>query len=244
LFQQPRASRAPARLTEAGEARTAGFWRRALAYSIDWLLLAPLMYLLLRSPVAAAWGGLQRLNSVLQDWLLTRLTSAAGAMPSPTELAAALIQDAPMLASVDAALGELGAAVTQAALSGAAIAGLYFIGFEASAWQATPGKRLLDLTVVDVQGARLGWGRASARFLAGSLSWLSLNLGHALAGLRADGRALHDLVAGTRVVAHSPMPRWARWLLFAQLALLLVLMFGLLGRLLWLLAQLAAAGVL
>jgi len=95
--------------------------------------------------------------------------------------------------------------VTQAAVFAAITAGLYFIGFEASAWQATPGKRWLGLKVVDLHGTRIGWGRASARFLAGTLSWLTLNLGHALAGWRADGRALHDLVAGTRVVTRQPV---------------------------------------
>jgi uncharacterized RDD family membrane protein YckC len=42
--------------------------------------------------------------------------------------------------------------------------------------------------------------RAAARFFAGSLSWLSLNLGHAMALFRRDGRALHDLIAGTAVI--------------------------------------------
>ena len=81
----------------------------------------------------------------------------------------------------------------------AGIAALYFIGFEASRWQATPGKRLLGLQVQSEQGGRLELARTALRFFAGSLSWLSLNLGHALAGWRKDGRALHDLLAGARV---------------------------------------------
>jgi len=133
--------------------------------------------------------------------------------------------------------------VTKAVLFGAGAAALYFVGFEGSAWQATPGKRLLGLAVVDLRGQRLGWPQAGARFLAGSLSWLSFNLGHALAGWRADGRALHDLIAGTRVVASTPPPRWGRWLLLIQLALVLGVIVGLSGRLLWQLARLGGAGL-
>ena len=45
----------------------------------------------------------------------------------------------------------------------ACIAAIYFIGFEASRWQATPGKRLLGLRVETVEGARLSVGRALLR---------------------------------------------------------------------------------
>jgi len=218
----------------------AGFWRRYLAYCIDWSLLAPVLYFLLRSPASAAWSALLSVNRLLQDWLLGQLGSGA-ALPSPLSLSGALMQDTALFASVQAAMHSLTTAVTQILLLGAAVAAIYFIGFEASRWQATPGKRLLDLTVVDMRGGPVGWRRAGLRFLAGSLSWLSLNLGHAMAGWRADGRALHDLIAGTQVQAHSPMPRWGRWLLYAQLMLLLAVILGLFGRLVWLLGQLSAA---
>jgi uncharacterized RDD family membrane protein YckC len=200
LFGQPGSPNSRARASAAAAAPPAGFWRRTLAYGIDWLLLAPLMAFVLRSPLGAAWTGMLELNTLLQDWLLDRLLAGAGPMPSPLALARAVMEDAPLHASVEALIVELSVSLTQAVVVAAATAGLYFIGFEASQWQATPGKRWLGLRVVDLHGARIGWGRAGARFLAGGLSWLSLNLGHALAGWRADGRALHDLIAGTRVV--------------------------------------------
>jgi uncharacterized RDD family membrane protein YckC len=46
----------------------------------------------------------------------------------------------------------------------------------------------------------LGYGRALARQLAWLLSPLTLGVGFLVAVTRADRRALHDLVAGTRVV--------------------------------------------
>lgn len=234
--------RPPATLARP-HATPAGFWHRYLAYSLDWLLLAPLLILLLAPPLTEAWAGVHSLNALLQDWLLAKML-AGPALPSPLNLAQALLQDAPLLASVNAAIAGVTLAVTKAALLSIATAATYFIGFEGSTWQATPGKRLLGITVVDLRGQRISWQRAGARFLAGSLSWLSLNLGHALVAWRADGRALHDLIAGTCVAVHAPMPRWGRWLLYAQLALVLGLLVGLLGRLLWQLAQLSGAGLL
>ena len=227
----------------ADAAAPAGFWRRYLAYSLDWLLLAPVLGYVLTPPLADAWAAMRSLNSLLQDWLLAKMLSGPGALPSPASLAQMLIHDPTLLVSVDAASVRLTWALAKATLLGALTAAIYFIGFEASVWQATPGKRLLGITVVDLQVQRIGWRRASARFLAGSLNWLSLNLGHALSGWRPDGRALHDLIAGTNVVARSPMPRWGRWLLYAQAVLLLGLIVGLLGRLLWLLAQVEHASL-
>jgi uncharacterized RDD family membrane protein YckC len=168
--------------------------------------------------------------------------AGATAFPSPLSLLPVLLHDAPLLAKVDATMTRMNFAFGQALLLGGGVAAIYFIGFEASAWQATPGKRAVDIAVVDMSGRRLGWARAAGRFFAGALSWMTLNLGHALAGWRSDGRALHDLLAGTRVVARSPMPRWARWLLYAQLAALLAAFAGIFLRVFWLLAQIAGAG--
>lgn len=42
---------------------------------------------------------------------------------------------------------------------------VYRAGFEASAWRATPGKRLLGLTVTTLDGRRLGLPRAILRTL-------------------------------------------------------------------------------
>jgi uncharacterized RDD family membrane protein YckC len=64
----------------------------------------------------------------------------------------------------------------------------------------TAGKRLLGLRVLDASGAPIGYVRAAGRFVATVLAILPLGIGLALAGLRADRRGLHDLLAGTRVV--------------------------------------------
>jgi hypothetical protein len=106
------------------------------------------------------------------------------------------------------------------------IAGAYFALCESSVWQATLGKRLLGIKVVDADGARIGLERAFGRFFAAALSWLSFNIGHAMAACKPEHRALHDYIAGTRVENADPsrpqMPLWG-WLIVAANALVFVL---------------------
>ena len=176
----------------------AGFWRRTGAYAIDWLLLVLLLSWLVLPMLADAWAAIVELHGALQDWLVDKLLSGA-ALPSPMDLAHSVLADPVLRELVNSAAARLTLGLLQASGLCLGAAALYFIGFEASPWQATPGKRLLGLRVRDTEGKPLGLARSAARFLAGSVSWLSLNLGHALAGWRRDGRALHDLIAGTRV---------------------------------------------
>ena len=77
---------------------------------------------------------------------------------------------------------------------------LYFSGFEASAWQGTPGKRLLKLRVLDVNGVPLRFPRTSLRYLCRFLSALPLGAGYLMALFNPSRQALHDILASTRVV--------------------------------------------
>jgi uncharacterized RDD family membrane protein YckC len=76
----------------------------------------------------------------------------------------------------------------------------YFAAFEASRWQATPGKRAFGVRVVDLSGARLKPGRALARQFLKVCEILSTGFGYALAGVTGTGQAFHDILAGTRCV--------------------------------------------
>jgi len=68
----------------------------------------------------------------------------------------------------------------------------------------TPGKALLRLSVVEAgppaAGPGIGLRKAFVRFLAYNLSGSLAGIGFLLVLFRKDRRALHDLVAGTRVV--------------------------------------------
>jgi uncharacterized RDD family membrane protein YckC len=63
----------------------------------------------------------------------------------------------------------------------------------------TIGKSLVGIRVVAVDGGRLTVGPALLRYLAYYASLAALGFGYLMAGLRRDKRALHDLVAATRV---------------------------------------------
>lgn len=74
----------------------------------------------------------------------------------------------------------------------------YMVGFHGR-WGATPGKRLLGLVVVTLDGSPIGYAGALRRYLAGTLSLITFGLGYLMI-LTPQRRALHDLIAGTRVV--------------------------------------------
>lgn len=76
----------------------------------------------------------------------------------------------------------------------------YYVGMERSKLQATVGKLALGIKVVDADGRRLGWGKASARWAGSLVSYLILYFGFFMAGWTRRKQALHDLMAGTYVV--------------------------------------------
>jgi uncharacterized RDD family membrane protein YckC len=65
---------------------------------------------------------------------------------------------------------------------------------------ATPGKLLLSLEVICVNGDRPSYERALARYLATWLSAVPLFLGYIMAGFDDEKRALHDRICDTRVI--------------------------------------------
>jgi uncharacterized RDD family membrane protein YckC len=77
---------------------------------------------------------------------------------------------------------------------------LYAAGLEASRSQATIGKRWMGLKVTDEHGERLTFLRATGRYAAKYLSALPCFLGFMMAIFSSRGLALHDRLAGTRVV--------------------------------------------
>ncbi len=66
-------------------------------------------------------------------------------------------------------------------------------------WGQTLGKMALKIRVVSMDGGPLSFGQSAGRYFATFLSALILGIGFIMAGARSDKRALHDLLAGTRV---------------------------------------------
>ena len=77
-------------------------------------------------------------------------------------------------------------------------AALYVIVLHALAGQ-TIGKLVLRIRVVAADGGAPPFGVSVLRFAGYLASLMPFGLGFIMAGLRADRRALHDLLAGTRV---------------------------------------------
>jgi uncharacterized RDD family membrane protein YckC len=76
---------------------------------------------------------------------------------------------------------------------------LYFASFEASVWQATPGKRILGLYVTDLGGRPLTFARSAIRNVARLISGVML-IGYILAGFTEKKQALHDILASCLVL--------------------------------------------
>jgi uncharacterized RDD family membrane protein YckC len=100
------------------------------------------------------------------------------------------------------------------AVSGLVIAGTFGIGilavfllpwvYEAwllsSDWQATVGKRALGMRVIDLQGRRITFARASGRHFAKYISAFLLGIGFIMAAFTSKKQALHDMLAETLVI--------------------------------------------
>jgi hypothetical protein len=207
----------------------AGFWHRCAAWSLDFTVLGLLATALSWSRLAAGW----RASAAASDGLTTAMQSALGRAleqgQSADALSTALLGDAGLIASAAAVQSALlGMAVSWLLVY--AVAGLlYHVGFEQSSWQGSPGKHALRLHVVDAAtDGPVALVQSVVRHVAGALSWLTLNLGHALAAVPPQKRALHDYLSGTRVTmpadASPRLPGWAKaWLCFQVLAWVLPL---------------------
>ena len=209
---------------------TAGILPRSVAWSLDAACLLPLVLLLGRARMGDALDQARLASDAMAAAIPRLLDQAVGGAPDPLALARLWLAD-PALAAASASLqSALSDLVLTPLLLYALLACLWAVGFEASAWQATPGKRALGLTVVDRDGRRLRSGGALLRFLSAGLSWLTLNVGHALAAF-PPYLALHDHVSGTRVLAaagdRTRMPRWAwAWLALLGIAFLVAVAWG------------------
>jgi uncharacterized RDD family membrane protein YckC len=166
----------------------AGFWKRFVAYFVDCMLVGAVVNVLVSLALPFASLALPSTDQLLRE-----------AQYDPV---AALVQLLPIVGWVSLASCALYVVVAAA----------YFIGMEGSRRQATFGKQWAGIKVTALDGGPPGRARVVGRFVAATLSWLTLNLGHALAAWTREHRALHDYLAGTRVEnvdpAKTAMPGW------------------------------------
>jgi uncharacterized RDD family membrane protein YckC len=88
---------------------------------------------------------------------------------------------------VGAVLGVLGSWIYEAAM-------------ESSSLQATLGKMIFGMKVMDLNGNRISFARATGRHFAKYISSAILFVGYIMAGFTERKQALHDMLAGTLVI--------------------------------------------
>lgn len=153
----------------------AGFWLRVVAHLLDGLIIGvPVMILLV---------------------IIFLSTGAAGAIFKN-------FPDGPPDEAAGAALGiAFFSAIAVFAVLAVIGSWLYYAGFESSSWQATPGKKVLNLYVTDLMGARVSFGRSTGRYFGKFVTNLiPAGIGYILAGLTERKQALHDMIASTLVL--------------------------------------------
>jgi uncharacterized RDD family membrane protein YckC len=219
----------------------ADFRARYAAWSLDAACLLPPVALLSVSKLGYAMANARDALHAIASEMPRLLGEALATLQSPIDMARQLLADPAMAAAAERLQAAIGAILFTPLLLYAVLALPWSVLFEQSSWQATPGKRALGLVVADAQGRRLKAGHALLRYLACGLSWLSLNVGHALALLPPERLALHDRISDTRVLrlaASKNLPVWAKAWLLAQAVALAVAFVALF---LWLRTALQAA---
>ena len=200
----------------------AGFWRRYVAYSLDLTLIGGITTLLVWPRLGAGALETSHAMSRLSAQLTRTLADVMAQGASTTSTSSGLLTDPAIQAAADAVQSGITHMLLPWLLTYAVLAAMYHIGFERSRWRGSPGKHVLGLSVANARDdTRPSMLQTSVRYVAGALSWLLLNLGHALAAVPPQKRALHDYVAGTHVLSNndSALPGWARaWLALQVIA--------------------------
>ncbi len=208
--------------------RPADFWRRYAAWSLD---ATPAMIL----ACALTSGSLRTMTAAVASAGLALADALARLMVRMFErgndaFIAGLVlhRDTELSGSIHALAAALTTGLWPTVIVFVLLLLSFHVAFEQSRWRATPGKRMLGMKVTDANGGAPTLSRSLLRNLAGALSWLSLNIGHALAALPPQHRALHDRIAGTRVLAmpssSTSLPGWAKAWLVAQVALSVIVL--------------------
>lgn len=155
----------------------AGFWLRVVAYVIDGVVVG-LAFLALLIPFALTTG-------------LAALAGRVHTGEDPREIGEALGPTFFLGFFTIVSLSFLGA-------------WLYHAKMESSSWQATLGKKVLNLRVTDMAGGRVSFAKATGRHFGKLITGLiPLGIGFAMAGVTERRQALHDMLASCLVLRDS-----------------------------------------
>ena len=171
VAQPPQAWPPPPQGVAAAPLPYAGFWKRFFAYLIDGVIINAVFFVVVGVVVLVIGGG-------------------------------AVISGSESLQDFAAALTGLVILLIVVMFLGLIVAvWLYFAKMESSPSKATIGKRVMGIYVTDLQGQRLTFGKATARFFSKIITNLiPAGIGWILAGFTEKKQALHDMIVGTLVM--------------------------------------------
>lgn len=156
----------------------AGFWRRFVAYIIDNFIVGFIQQIVIL-PFFIILGGFGMIfegDIIVEDFSYSEF---------PDDFALAV-----------AFMGVL----LSMALFSIVSQWLYFSLMESSKYQGTLGKIALNIKVVDYQGGRISFLRATGRYFSKIISAIIFMIGYIMAGFTAKKQALHDIIAETYVI--------------------------------------------
>lgn len=157
-----------------GQLMYGGFWLRFVAYLVDSVAMGIAVFAIF-IPLVAITGAAAHLHG-LEDM-------QRRGQPDPAVVAA----------FITLFVTFIGAALL--------ITWLYHAYFESSSWQATPGKRVMNLYVTDLSGQPITFLNATGRHFAKIVTGLiPLFIGYIMAAFTERRQALHDMIASTLVL--------------------------------------------
>lgn len=163
----------------ASARRIAGFWMRLISGLIDCVLLSfitePFMEIFAHEKVVALTKTTTEILHLEQQVLQTADLELALQVFS---LAKLMLQQSVPLLVISLIIGWF-----------------YFAGLNALPWQTTPGKWLLKLKLIETNGSRVGFWRATVRYI-GSVIFL----GYILLPFSRKKQSLQDMLVGALVV--------------------------------------------
>jgi len=155
-----------------------------------------------------------RAIAAIVDIIISQITVGIIAFPLGMALGASMTNTSTQ-SEIQAVAGGLGMVL------GIFVQWLYFTVSESSSWQATLGKKMFGLNVTDMEGNKIGFGKANSRYwlkmilgmilLAGFvmvtftnwskiISAIILLIVFIMVALTEKKQGLHDIIAGTLVV--------------------------------------------
>ena len=149
----------------------AGFWKRAIAFLLDSIILS------IPSSFLGGWMVFSQIKNLV--------SLSTNSEPNPDMLASFF--------SLYAATFALQGFVLL-------FSWLYHAIMESSKTQATLGKMVMGIKVVNENGKRISFARATGRFFAKWISAMTLYVGFFMAGATRRKQALHDIIATTYIV--------------------------------------------